>query len=135
MKKHTFSKEERLCSKRLISDLFNRGSSFFVYPYRVTFLPCQDLKQPVQVLFSVPKRRISRAVQRNLLKRRMREAFRLQKDELLYPYIKEQPFGLALAIQFVANEVLDYQLIYKRMTDVLVRLQHEDIQICMGKNN
>lgn len=135
MKKYTFNKEERLCSKRLITDLFNKGSSFLLYPYRVTYLPNDETKQPDQVLFSVSKRRFPHAVQRNLLKRRMREAFRLQKDELLYAYVKQRSFGLILAIQYVAKEVLDYRLIHERMADVLVRLQHESVKACMGKSN
>jgi len=135
MKKYTFNKEERLCSKRLIADLFHRGSSFFLYPYRVTFLPCQEMKPSIQVLFSVPKRRFPRAVQRNLLKRRMREAFRLHKNELLYSDLKQRSFSLVLAIQYVAKEVLDYQLIHDRMAEALIKLRHESAQIHLGEGD
>lgn len=135
MKKHTFTKGERLCSKRLIADLFHNGSSFFIYPFRITFRPVDRADYPVQVLFSVPKRRFPRAVQRNLLKRRMREAFRLQKGEILYPGLENQPFGLTLAIQYVASETLDYPFLFERMGDVLVKLQHESARIHMGKGN
>jgi len=125
MKKHTFPKEERLCSKRLIDSLFRNGSSFFIYPYRITYLRVEGLQPPVQVLLSVSKRRFRHAVHRNLLKRRMREAYRLQKNERLYPVFESQPLGLVLAIQYVGKEVLDYAFLYKRMTDVLKRLEEE----------
>lgn len=124
-----------MCSKRLIADLFHNGSSFFIYPFRVTFRPFDRAEYPVQVLFAVPKRRFPRAVQRNLLKRRMREAFRLQKGEILYPGLEKQPFSLALAIQYAASEILDSPFLFERMTDVLVKLQHESAQIHMGKDH
>ncbi|WP_257657751.1 ribonuclease P protein component [Parapedobacter lycopersici] len=135
MRKHTFTKGERLCSKRLIDSLFHDGSSFFIYPYRVTFRPADKQEYPVQVLFTVPKRRFRHAVQRNVLKRRMREAYRIQKPELLYPHIESLPFTLTLAIQYAANELLDYPLLFARMTDVLRRLQHESAQIHMGETH
>ncbi|MFC3196631.1 ribonuclease P protein component [Parapedobacter deserti] len=125
MKKHTFPKEERLCNKRLIDDLFRNGSSFFVYPYRVTSLRVEGVSPKLQVLLSVPKRRFRYAVQRNLLKRRMREAYRLQKNERLYPALESQPFGMILAIRYVGNEVLDYAVMYARMADVLRKLGNE----------
>jgi len=125
MKKYTFPKEERLCSKRLIESLFRDGSSFFIYPYRITYLRIDGFQPHAQVLLSVSKRRFRHAVQRNLLKRRMREAYRLQKGERLWQALEHQSFGLALAIQYVGKEILDYAFIHKRMTDVLKRLEKE----------
>src|SRR3546814_12106779 len=78
---------ERLFSIRLIDSLFHSGSSFFIYPYRVVFLRV-DGSSTIQVLLSVAKRRFRHAVRRNLLKRRMRECYRLQKGELLYPAVE-----------------------------------------------
>ena len=132
MAKHTFTKGERLCSKRLIDDLFHNGSSFFIHPYRVTFRLTDKREHPVEVLFAVPKRRFPHAVQRNLLKRRMREAYRQQKHEL-YAHIGESTFTLTVAVQYATNKMTDYSLLYSRMANVLLRLQHESAQIHMGK--
>ena len=121
MKSKTFSKEERLCSKRLIDNLFRNGSSFFVYPYRVVFLHTET-PSTVQVLLSVPKRRFRRAVHRNLLKRRMRESYRLQKGDLLYPAIEGKSYGVAAAIQYVGNELSEFSFMHDRMAIVLKKL-------------
>ena len=124
MRRKTFSKEERLCSKRLIEDLFHNGSSFFIYPYRILFLRVAGVST-VQVLLSVSKRRFRHAVHRNLLKRRMRESYRLQKGELLYPAIEGKPYGLAIAVQYVGKEVLDFSFMHERMAAVLEKLHQE----------
>lgn len=88
---------------------------------------------PVQALFAVPKRRFPRAVHRNLLKRRIREAYRQQKSGL-YTHLEDRPFTMTLAIQYTANEVLDHTVLFARLAEVLQRLQHESDQIHMGKS-
>ena len=78
-----------------------------------------------QVLMSVPKRRFRRAVHRNLLKRRMRESYRLQKGKCLYPTIEGQSYGLAIAVQYVGKEVLDFSFMREKMGAVLEKLRNE----------
>lgn len=77
MGKYTFTKAERLCSKSEIEELFTKGSHFYLYPFKVVY----ELRQEhgVKVLFSVPKRNFKRAVDRNRIKRLMREGYRLNK--------------------------------------------------------
>src|ERR1700761_6552929 len=82
---YTFTKEERLCNKKLIDTLFHNGSSFLCYPFKVSWLEADFAGTfPVQIVFAVPKRRFKRAVDRNLIKRHMREAYRLNKQQYLY---------------------------------------------------
>jgi len=128
MKRYTFPKEERLCSKRLIDDLFRSGSSFFIYPYRVTYQRIEGIDTPVQVLLSASRRRFRRAVTRNLLKRRMREAYRLQKADLLLPSVAGRGFGLIISIQYVGRDVLGFDVIHNGMRSVLERLREEIVR-------
>ncbi len=76
----SFKKEERLCSKKIIDKLFSEGESFLVFPLKFVFLKTSlPSKFPVQTGFSVGKRTFKKAVQRNLIKRKMRETYRLNK--------------------------------------------------------
>lgn len=82
----TFRKRERIVSTRLIEMLFGKGDSqsLSAYPLRAVFL--QTTRQvsyaPVQILISVPKKRFKHAVDRNRVKRQIREAYRHQKQLL-----------------------------------------------------
>lgn len=79
----SFHKNERLCSKKVIDKLFAEGKSFFVYPLKIVYLETPlPVKNQVQAAFTVGKRNFKKAVQRNLIKRRMREAYRLNKQNL-----------------------------------------------------
>lgn len=83
MGKFSFRKNERLSKEKWITDLFERGSSFYFHPFKVLYLPHPDSGSTTnQVLFSVPKRQFKKAVDRNKIKRRLREAYRLNKSGL-----------------------------------------------------
>ena len=117
---YTFKKEERLCNKKLIDGLFHNGSSFLCYPLRVSWaLAPADQPVPVQVLFAVAKKRYKRAVDRNLIKRRMREAYRLQKQQALYSQLSISGKAIILSIGFIGKEIGDYELIEKKMLKAL----------------
>ena len=118
----TFKKSERIQSKKLIRELFEKGSSFFIYPFRVIYLPNPDKSQANnQVLISVPKKKIKKAVERNLIKRRIREAYRLNKSSLFANKKDKSP--LLVGFIFVANEVLNYHEIESKLKLVLLRLK------------
>ncbi|OAQ40579.1 ribonuclease P protein component [Pedobacter psychrophilus] len=113
---NSFKKEERLCNKKLLATLFNNGSSFLLYPYRVTWQFSKSALGlfPVQIVIGVPKKRFNHSVDRNLLKRRMKEAYRLNKNLKLYPYLIDSNFNLILGLNYVGKEILDYAFIQKK---------------------
>lgn len=121
---YSFKKEERLCNVKLIEKLFTNGSSFLVYPFRIVWLRENDISAlPVQVLISVPKKRFKRAVDRNLLKRRIREIYRLHKSEYLFPFLNEHSSGLILGITYIGNEIGEYAFLDKKLKDALNRFK------------
>lgn len=116
--RYSFPKEEKLTSEILIQELFTRGSSFYLFPFKVTKLIHPNPSGPHQVLFSVPKKTFKRAVDRNLLKRRMRESYRLNKNLL-----PENP-ALLIAYIYNAKEILTFAQIQERLVKSFNRFDH-----------
>ena len=79
---NTFSKEERLCSSKIIDRLFSEGNrQISAFPIRLVWLLSDDI-EGVQILISAPKRNFHHAVDRNRIKRQVREAYRHTKQPL-----------------------------------------------------
>ncbi|MBX2964497.1 MAG: ribonuclease P protein component [Cyclobacteriaceae bacterium] len=121
MGKFSFSKSERLSSRNSIQELFSKGSSFYLAPFKVLVLKGNEPHH--QVLFSVSKRNFKKAVDRNLVKRRLREAYRLNKAAL------PQLPALRIVYIYTAKEIWDYHRIeekikatFKRLTDYAEKL-------------
>ncbi|MES2447112.1 MAG: ribonuclease P protein component [Bacteroidota bacterium] len=118
-----FNKEERLCSKKSLDLLFKNGSSFLFYPFRVTYLfVAEPHKYPAQVVINVAKKRYKLAVDRNLIKRRTREAYRLQKENLLYASLKNRDELLLLSLQFIGKQIYDYAFFEKKLAIAFKKL-------------
>jgi ribonuclease P protein component len=104
----TFSKDERLCSFKLIDQLFAEGKSFLKYPFRVVYLNVSDeMASPAQVLMSVSKKRFKRANRRNLVRRKMKEAYRIHKDEL-YNVLNTNGQKIVFALIYLPYEIITY---------------------------
>jgi ribonuclease P protein component len=122
---YTFRKEERLCSRKHLDLLFKNGSSFLLYPFRFSYLFIEEQSTvPVQVVINVPKKRYKRAVDRNLLKRRIREAYRLQKQQNFYSQLPSDKGLLLFSIQFVGKEKYDFNFIEKKLIASFKRLHN-----------
>lgn len=97
------------------------GDSFFIFPIKVVYLKMElPVQYPVQAAFSVSRRNFKRAVMRNLLKRRMREAYRLNKESLYNVFDSDKP--LAVMFIYAGREEKEYKLIEKSMKQALLRL-------------
>lgn len=122
MKGFTFYKEERLCSQKVIGELFTSGDSFLSYPLKVVFLKTEtDQMYPAQAAFTVSKRNFKRAVKRNILKRRMREAYRLNKPGF-YEELSSRNLRVALMFVYVGKEISEYTAIEKGMISAFRKL-------------
>lgn len=111
----TLKKDERLCSQKTIGELFASGESFLVFPFKVVFMK-NELPQafPAQTAFAVSKRTFKRAVKRNILKRRMREAFRLNKNPF-YDQLASKNLHISIIFIFIGKDILEYNILEKAM--------------------
>jgi len=114
---HKFPKRERLTNKKLIGELFEKGSSFYVHPLKVLHRKLETKGEHPQILITVPKRQFKRAVDRNLIKRRIRESFRLHKHVL-----RDQDYVLLIGYIYVGKEIAEYNVIETKLIESLVRL-------------
>ena len=119
-KRFTFKKEERLTSKKVIDKLFSEGDSFLAFPLKVVFfeIPLSS-KHSVQAAFSVGKRNFKLAVHRNKIKRKIREAYRLNKFQL-YDILGDKQ--VAVFFLFIGKEIPDYKLINSAMEKAIKKL-------------
>lgn len=134
MVNRSLSKSERIYLRDDLRRLFAEGSSFVAYPLRIVFLssPTPKPNAPLAILISVPKKRFKHAVDRNRIKRLVREAFRLQKDKLGQK-LRSQGCSISFAAVYLKNELPDYKTIYRAIGKTLHRLERENITLLSSK--
>lgn len=121
-KPNGLAKTERLSSLTAVRRLFTDGVSGFVYPFRYTVIVEKSASPTVEVLFSVPKRNHKRANKRNLLRRRTKESYRLNKSSL-WSAAAERGVAVDMALVYSSKEVLPYKTIenaVRRIIDEVV---------------
>ena len=120
--RETFHKNERLCSRTLIQQLFRTGRTFNSGPFRAHWLPRAGTSgSPVQVMIAVPKGLVPKATGRNLLKRRIREAYRRNK-KILYEPLSGAGQQIVLIISYNTKETLTFEEIRPKIILLLQRL-------------
>jgi ribonuclease P protein component len=117
--RETFTKSERLCSRKAIAGLFEDGNSFFSYPFQVVWMISNsDIPFPAQVAISVSKRGFKLAVTRNLIRRRIKEVYRKNK-QILYDALNTEGKKIIFIIIFKAKSVPDFSFVEKSMKELL----------------
>lgn len=127
----SFLKDERLCSIIAINKLYESGSSVMSFPLRATMQVVTAVEgeiSPVKVVISVSKKRFKRANKRNLLKRRMREAYRHHKATL-YTFLEADGFHLNLSINYITNEICEYEQINKAMEKLMSKIRKANLSL------
>lgn len=120
----TFSKNEKLCHKRSFTILIDAKQSFYVGKLRITYyfdLPPELVTAPCQVAVVATKRDFKRAVDRNRVKRCLREAYRLHKSRLV-GLLGEKGKNLSLLIRYNSREIRSFSEIERDMRQALGKL-------------
>ncbi len=120
-----FRKSERLCSRKSIGNLFVNGNSLIHYPFRVIWLDSgAERPFPVKIAFSVPARRVKKAVDRNRIKRLIRESYRHNKNTLYEsPLFLNRTIDIALI--YVSGEIYEFDYINTRLKELLTKFIRE----------
>lgn len=121
MNTNTLGRSEKLKSRKSIESLFRNGHVFFSPPFKLIFRKVDLLPGPAVMTVAVPKRLIKRAVDRNLIKRRTREAYRNQKSEI-YSEISKRNEHFEILFLYQSSEILDYNAISNSIKFLMIRL-------------
>jgi ribonuclease P protein component len=122
MKQFAFKKSDRLTSQRIIGDLFSSGKTFFLHPFRIYW--SRDHSEHggiIQVAISVPKKRIKRAVDRNRIKRKIREAYRIHQG-LLRDHVPPGA-GLSILLVYATEKEVAFSVIEEKLVLALKQLR------------
>lgn len=124
-------KDEKLCSRTAVGMLFGGdGKATIAYPLRAVYrfhAPREGQVHPAQFLITIPKKKIRTAVGRVLLRRRTREAYRLNRD-ILYPVLQESNLAADIAFIYLSTEKMDYAKIQEKMQELLRRIARDSQQ-------
>jgi ribonuclease P protein component len=121
MKKFTFKKTERLTGQQEIGQLRASGRTYTTYPFRVYWMAVPEKNHaPVQVAFSVSKKRFKKAVVRNKIRRRVKEAYRKHKEVL--SWVADEGEKIVVLVVYISDEVLSYSMIEEKLIIALEQL-------------
>lgn len=120
-----FPKKQKLCNEKAIKKMFSNGKSFVVNPFRLVWIKEERNNDVViKSILVAPKKKLNLAVDRNLVKRRMKEAYRLNKVDL-ESYLKSKNIQLSIAIIYQQEEILPFKVIEEKIKLILSRLKEE----------
>jgi len=119
-----FSKDDRLCSSRRIETLFSEGKRLYEFPFQVIWQQDDTLQSTVKAAIIVPKKKLSKASQRNHIKRLVREAYRKQNIFLVEKLLQENK-SINLILVYTLPSILSFNDIENKISVTLQRLAEE----------
>lgn len=121
--KLTYNKHEKLKSRKLLQQLFAKAKSFSVFPVKVFYMPLEEATvNRLQVGVGVSARNFRKAVDRNRVKRLLRECYRLNKLSL-HALVNEKQKPLAVFLLYIGKELPEYNLLDEKMKLALTKLE------------
>ncbi len=127
MGQYRLIKQERLSGKKQIEKIFREGNSFFIKPFRVIWMPYDQgsMRAPVRMMITVPAKNIRRAVKRNLIKRRVREAYRKHKN-ILTEWLAGKNRSLDVVFIYTGTQISLYRDIEEKLVLSLQKIVAEN---------
>ena len=115
--RYSFEKDERLSRLKIINQLFNSGNSLSLFPLKIHWMEVnENLNFPVQVLINASKKTIKKASKRNLITRKIKEAYRLKKH-ILYKDLRSLNKSIVLAYIYIGQEIVSYKEIEEKLSN------------------
>lgn len=109
-------------SRKIIQQLFKEGKSFSHFPFRVIYIPIENQASSLQAGFTVSTRNFKKSVDRNRIKRLMRESYRLQKNNL-QTALEENQKNIAVFFIYLGNKLPEYEEVFEKIGGALLRVQ------------
>ena len=125
----TFKKKERLYEKKIINELFEKGLNFYINPFKIVYFKTDiESEYPAKVMIAISSRNFKKAVDRNHIKRLVREAYRKNKN-ILYDALNDSSKKIAFILLYTGKIKISYQDIESKIILILQRLVKENEEI------
>ena len=118
MKQYAFSKRERLCSRDDFQKLLSEGKSFYSYPFKCVYLWKEAEDFSAKIAIAVSKKKFKNAVDRNKIKRLIRESYRLEKG-ILYQKYNNTPQNIDILIIYTETKIRSFSLTKKKTIELI----------------
>ena len=120
LQRYFLKKTDRLKSRKAIDIMFTKGKSFSNFPFRILWMNVEN-EDGLKAGFSASTKNFKRATDRNKIKRLMREAYRLQKNDLDFQ-LSSTKKAINIFFIYTGKEIPTYDFIFEKMGNILKRI-------------